>query len=42
VYFESDWFSAGMILFKQCGNNNIKQMADIKLGVFPDIAKLKY
>jgi len=39
--FESDWFSAGMILFKLSGNNNIKQMDDIKLGNFPDFAKLK-
>jgi len=31
-----------MILFNLCGNNNIKQMGDIKLGVFSDVAKLKY
>ena len=39
---ESDWYSAGMILFNLCGNNNILQMGDIKRGVFPDIDKLEY
>ena len=42
VHFESDWYAAGMILFNLCGNNEIKQMRDIKLGVFPDISKLRY
>ena len=42
VKIESDWYSAGMILFNLCGNNNILQMGDIKRGVFPDIDKLRY
>jgi len=42
VHFESDWYAAGMILFNLCGNNNIKQMGAVKLGVFPDITKLRY
>ena len=42
VCFESDWYAAGMILFKLCGNSNIKRMGDFKRRISADITKLRY
>ena len=39
---KSDWFAAGLILLRLCGNLEGPSMLQIKKGNFPDITELKH